>query len=82
MEGEIHLAEWLRKFRAPHERARNGTLSSEQSAAYVAGREELARALIVAQGLAVDPSQQRRKALRVARALQGGTRHTTDEHEP
>ncbi len=66
----MDLAEWLREFRALHERARQGRLSSEESTAYQAGRDELARALIVAQGLAVDPSHERRKALRVARALQ------------
>ncbi len=66
----MDLAQWLWEFRALHEKARRGTLTTDESAAYLAGREELARALIVAQGLALDPSQQRRKALRVARALQ------------
>ncbi len=66
----MDLADWLREFRALHEKARKGTLFSEESAAYLAGREELARALIAAQGLPVERSQERRKALRVAQALQ------------
>ncbi len=66
----VELAEWLREFRALHERARQGALTPDESATYLAGRDELARALIVAQGLAIHPSQPPRKALHVAVALQ------------
>ncbi len=63
-------ADWLGAFRVLHEKARQGKLSSAESDTYLAGREELARALFVTRGLAVVRSEERRKALRVARALQ------------
>ncbi len=66
----VDLAEWLRAFRLLHERARSGKLSSADRADYQAARDELARALIDAQRLAVDPTEPPRNALRVARALQ------------
>lgn len=64
------LAEWLRTFRVMHEKARQGTLSDEDTCAYQADRDELARAFIAAQRLTVNPAENRRQALRVARALQ------------
>jgi len=64
------LAEWLQAFRALHERARSGSLSPDDRSAYLAGREELARALVAAQQLTVTPGMRPREALRVARALQ------------
>ncbi len=66
----MDLAEWLRAFRALHEKARGGALTPDESAAYLAGRDELASALISAQRLLVDASDPPRKALRVALALQ------------
>ncbi len=68
----MSLAEWLKTFRALHERARAGTLPAEEVEDYHAGREELARALVGAQRLSLKPGQTPRKALRVARALQVG----------
>ncbi len=66
----VGVADWLGAFRVLHEKARQGTLSPAESDTYLAGREELARALFVPRGLAVVRSEERRKALRVARALQ------------
>jgi hypothetical protein len=64
------LADWLKTFRDLHEKARRGVLSSAEDAAYKAGREELARALLAAQRLTTKPGETPRQALRVARALQ------------
>ncbi len=66
----MDLAEWLREFRALHEKAHRGALTPDESAAYLAGRDELAGALISAQRLLVDATEPPRKALRVALALQ------------
>ena len=66
----MDLAEWLRAFRALHERAKRGDLSTDEHSAYVAGRDELARALVAAQRLTVTPGSTPREVLRVARALQ------------
>ncbi len=66
----VSLAEWLETFRAMHEKARRGQLSGREVSAYRAGREELARALLVAQRLACKAGETPRQALRVARALQ------------
>ena len=64
------LAEWILSFRALHEKARRGILKDAELARYRAGRDELARALLVAQRLQLKPGEQPRRALRVARALQ------------
>jgi PilZ domain-containing protein len=64
------LAEWLQAFRHLHQKARRGPLSAEDLEAYRAGRDELARALLAAQRLALRPGETARRALRVARALQ------------
>jgi hypothetical protein len=66
----MDLAQWLVGFRALHGRAKQGPLAGLDAEAYLAGREELARALTAAQGVAVQPGQSPRQALRVARALQ------------
>jgi len=66
----MSLAEWLRTFRAMHEKARRGQLASHEEAAYRSGRDELARALLAAQRLTLKPGETPRQALRVARALQ------------
>ncbi len=66
----MSLGEWLEAFRALHAKAGAGTLSADERSDYLAGREELARALVGAQRLALKPGQTPRKALRVARALQ------------
>ncbi len=66
----MSLADWLTAFRALHEKARRGTLDEAGAAAYRAGRDELARALLAAQQLALKPGETARQALRVALALQ------------
>jgi hypothetical protein len=66
----MNLGEWIEAFRSLHERAREGKLSDEEATDYRAGREELARALVASQRIALKPGESPRKALRVARALQ------------
>lgn len=66
----MDLAQWLSAFRALHEKAKRGTLEPADERDYRAGREELARALVAAQHLTLQPGQSPRQALRVARALQ------------
>jgi hypothetical protein len=66
----MDLAQWLTAFKALHERAKRGTLEGADERDYKAGREELARALVAAQHLTLQPGQSPRHALRVARALQ------------
>jgi hypothetical protein len=64
------LADWLAAFRDLHEQAVAGTLGEADWVVYRQGREELARALLAAQRLALRPGETPRQALRVARALQ------------
>ena len=66
----MDLGQWLSAFRALHEKAKRGTLEAADERDYKAGREELARALVAAQHLTLQPGQSPRQALRVARALQ------------
>jgi hypothetical protein len=66
----LTLAEWLKGFRALHERARSGKLAQAEVADYRGARDELARALLSAQRLTVKPGETPRQSLRVARALQ------------
>jgi hypothetical protein len=66
----MSLADWLRVFRTLHERAKKGELKETDASDYRAGCDELARALIAAQRLALKPGEVPRHALRVARALQ------------
>src|SRR5512142_922066 len=66
----LSLAEWIRGFKALHEKARAGKLSRAESDTYRSARDELARALLGAQRLTVKPGETPRQALRVARALQ------------
>ncbi len=71
MEGErMSLGEWLRGFRDLHEKAKKGALAARDLAGYHAARDELARALLAAQHVALKPEQRPRRMLRVARALQ------------
>jgi hypothetical protein len=76
------FADWLRRFRDLHDRARRDELRPGEETTYDSLREELARTLLAAQKLALLPGQQARRALRVARAIQvevelGGERHRT-----
>lgn len=64
------LADWLRVFRTLHEKAKKGELTGTDADDYVAGCDELARALIAAQKLSLRPGEVPRHTLRVARALQ------------
>ncbi len=64
------LADWLRSFRDLHERARDGSLLPGEESTYHASRDELARAMLAAQKLALKPGETARRSLRVARALQ------------
>ena len=66
----MELAAWIRAFRSLHEQARKGDLSASETVIYHGQREELARALVVAQRLTTLPGQTARQSLRVARALQ------------
>jgi hypothetical protein len=66
----MDLAQWLTAFKTLHEKAKRGTLVGADERDYLAGREELARALVSAQHLTLQPGQSPRLALRVARALQ------------
>ena len=62
------LADWLRVFRALHEKAKKGELSGTDAEDYRAGCDELSRALIAAQKLGLRPGEVPRRVLRVARA--------------
>ena len=62
--------EWLKAFRDLHERAKRGALDGRDRSDYLAARDELARVLLLAQRVALQPGQRPRRALRVAHALQ------------
>lgn len=64
------ISDWMRAFRALHERAKAGTLAGDDAAAYRAGCEELARALLAAQKRTPRADESALRALRVARAVQ------------
>jgi len=75
----MSLREWLVAFKSQHEQARAGTLSADGWAAYRAGRDELARAMLAAQRAALRPGETPRQALRVARALQADLEWSVDK---
>jgi hypothetical protein len=66
----MSLSQWLKGFKELHEKAKKGALASRELTAYHGARDELARALLAAQHIALEPGQKPRQALRVARALQ------------
>jgi hypothetical protein len=66
----MELRLWIAGFRALHDRARKGDLSSEERRQYLAQRDELAKAMCSAQRLTAPPGQTPRQAMRVARAMQ------------
>jgi hypothetical protein len=66
----MSLSQWLKGFEDLHERAKQGALAARDLSTYHAARDELARALLSAQHIALEPGQRPRQALRVARALQ------------
>jgi len=63
------LADWLKAFRAMHERAKAGQLAATEMATYRAGRDELARALLAAQKVQVRAGEVPRRQLRASRAV-------------
>ncbi len=66
----MSFGDWLRVFRALHEKAKQGALSKEDAETYRGGCDELARALMATQRVAAARNEAPRHALRVARALQ------------
>jgi hypothetical protein len=66
----MRLSEWLAAFRILHKKAHENALDEAQRALYLAHRDELARAMMAAQRLALPPGRPPRQELRVARALQ------------
>ena len=60
---------WLEAFSALHRRAKDGALSADENAEYLAARDELADALLLAQQMSTQPGQGQRRAMRVAMAL-------------
>jgi hypothetical protein len=64
------LADWLKGFRSLHERSKKGDLSDADQRAYVAARDELARALLAVQHISLQPGQLARRVLRIPHALQ------------
>lgn len=65
----MSLAGWLKSFRALHDRAKAGSLPPAELAAYRAGRDELARAMLAAQQVMMKPGELPRRQLRASRAL-------------
>jgi PilZ domain len=66
----VSLAVFLSRFRELHQKAGSGALSAEEREEYRRAREELARALLAVQRLALKPGETSRQSLRVARVLQ------------
>jgi hypothetical protein len=64
------LHEWIMSFSALHEKARRGKLQGTEATRYRSARDELARALLVAQRLQLRAGETPRRALRISRALQ------------
>lgn len=63
------MLEWLKEFRALHEKARKDELTGDIRQRYYAAREELATAVIKAQGLTRPEGSSSRQAFRVAQAF-------------
>ena len=66
----MSLAEWLKEFRGLHEQARLGALSGPALREYCECRNNLARALLSAQHIAIAAGEQPRRCLGAARVLQ------------
>jgi hypothetical protein len=64
------IVSWLDRFKTLHRKAGTGALAPQEAVEYQTARDELARALLAAQHVALQPSQRPRRALRVSRALQ------------
>ena len=66
----MDLSAWFKEFRALHERAKRGALTGTELSECRAARNELARALLAAQHVAIESGQEPRRALRAPRVLQ------------
>lgn len=66
----MSFAAWLAEFRKVHAEAKRGALAGAALTDYQEARNELARALLAAQHVALEPGMQPRRSLRAARALQ------------
>jgi hypothetical protein len=66
----VSFEDWLKLFRKLHEDAKRGALKGVSLDEYLEARNELARALLAAQHVALEPGLQPRQSLRAARALQ------------
>lgn len=66
----MNVAQWLKDFRELHERGRKKQLSADEQRVYMAAREQFARSLVAAQGMAVESGQSARRTFRVAQGLQ------------
>jgi hypothetical protein len=62
-------AAWFERFRLQHDQAKRGALAGRELIAYIAARDELARALLSAQRMSIPAGAPPRRGLRVARAL-------------
>lgn len=65
----MELTNWLKNFRQLHEKARKNALSERERETYLAGRNELARAILASQKMTLLSGQTPRQALRAARVL-------------
>ncbi len=61
--------DWISDFAKLHEKAKKTMLDGEELKRYCAGRDELARSMFVAQGLALKAGETPRQFLRVARTV-------------
>lgn len=64
------LAAWIAAFKDLHVRHKKGGLSAQDVRLYESSRDQFIRALLGAQGLALEPGATPRRSLRVARACQ------------
>jgi hypothetical protein len=65
----VGLEDWLKRFAALHERAREGKLSAPETRGYLEARGELAYAIMRAQQLSLRPGLKARQALRASAAM-------------
>ncbi len=66
----MSVIHFIDEFRALHARARKGELTEADRPAYMAAREQFARALTAAQGMTLKPGEMARQTFRVAQAMQ------------
>lgn len=65
----MDLAQWLNEFRQLHQKARRGPLTPEERDLYHSRRNEIARAILSSQRMALQPGLTPRQALRASLAL-------------